>query len=517
MNDWDNMVKVALLGTHREPFLQEPGDTPLARLLDQLAASGPAHRLLSSAGTTDLYEQVGRSPVRVMRETAVLLAPADDRSPCSVQAEYFLSRMLSGQQRNLLPEFLTALQRSNLRVPNTLIPNLLTHGAKVVATRPTIIPLLSARDRQLASQNAAWAYASPEMESWAGLRRIWDDSPSNKRQSLVKQLRATTPDRGRDLLAATWKIDPDHQRIRMLKSLETGLSMNDEPFLETALDDRSQQIRLQAAELLAFLPESRLCQRMAKRVADFFAWTPEQELRISVSFPSIRPDMIRDGVVGSKSKSLARVRAQRFIQIVGAVPLNYWTDNWDGSPQRILQAVIASNWTRTLFSGLSWAAFRQRNDTWAKAILQTRGLEAATGKLVDLLSPEEYTRLIKGILAEDNLADPLEHRSPLLTALRRWAQPIDVKLAEILFPVFATHFRQDQEKKTPSSLVRSSFLNLAHICPPETVDIASTHLLPVAELSPKWRPIVSHFFHIMQFRKEMLKAVNNGAKKCQQS
>ena len=41
--------------------------------------------------------------------------------------------------------------------------------------------------------------------------------------------------------------------------------MDDEPFLESALDDRSREVRQQAADLLTRLPDSRLALRMAER------------------------------------------------------------------------------------------------------------------------------------------------------------------------------------------------------------------------------------------------------------
>ena len=513
MNNWENLVKTALLGTHREAYTQDLEESALERLLEPLKESGPAHRLLCTAGTMDLYEQVGRSPEKMVREVAMPSLPVDNRSPCCARASYYLSRMLGGPYRNLLPEFLLALQRSGQRLPDTLVPNILAHGAKTSANRPYIIPLLSLRDRQLAAQNPAWTYASPDLDSWSGLRRIWTDLPPVKRQALIKQLRSSHADQARELMASSWKIDHDNQRIRLLKALQEGLNMKDEPFLETALDDRNQQIRQHAAELLAFLPHSRLSQRMTGRVSKFLNWTPDQEQRIAVRFPVISPTMVRDGVVGSKSKQLARIRAQHLIQVVGAVPLSYWTTYWHQSPQAILEAVTSTNWTRTLFAGLSWAAYRQGDAPWAKAILWQRGLEGATSKLVNLLLPGDYALLIERIMDEETGSDPLSRSGPLVTALRRWDQPFDTQLTHMLLPIFADHFSQEQEKRAPGSLVRSAFLNLARTCPPTELPFAEEILGPLTGTVTQWRSTVMEFNHILRFRQEMLNALESDQQK----
>src|SRR5262249_59366693 len=51
----------------------------------------------------------------------------------------------------------------------------------------------------------------------------------------------------------------------LLGACATGLSLDDEPLLEVALDDRRKEVRIAAVELLAQLPDSAYARRMAER------------------------------------------------------------------------------------------------------------------------------------------------------------------------------------------------------------------------------------------------------------
>ena len=55
-------------------------------------------------------------------------------------------------------------------------------------------------------------------------------------------------------------------RAAYVEALGVGLGPEDEPFLESALDDKSRQVRAEAVRLLATLPASRFAGRMTARL-----------------------------------------------------------------------------------------------------------------------------------------------------------------------------------------------------------------------------------------------------------
>ena len=84
-----------------------------------------------------------------------------------------------------------------------------------------------------------------------------------------------------------------------LDSLRTGLSAEDEPFLEQALTDRSRNVRATAAELLSALPDSALAGRMSARAASCVALDHTSDTpTLTVEAPhECDAGMERDGVV----------------------------------------------------------------------------------------------------------------------------------------------------------------------------------------------------------------------------
>ena len=359
-------------------------------MIDQLPGDEPEHLLLSAAGSTSIYQQIGSGPSHYPRELPGPPLLPDPRLPCNPAAARLLESMLSSSRRGHLPECLQLLGREGLRLPPSLVPNFLALGYKTMPLRPLIIPLLSPADRQLAARHPEWSYAGPASETWSGARAIWENLSQVGKTRFIQQLRVTHPDLARQILESTWKSETGTARMNFIKQLETGLNTADEPFLEMALDDRNDNIRRRAAELLAAIPGSRLSERMIGHVDHFLRWTPEG---INIRFPQVSPQMVRDGVYGLESKKIAHVRSKQLIQMIGAIPLSYWTSAWHPEPETIIKAVMTTNWKRTITSGFAEAAYHQKDAHWAKAILWGRGPDLMPIKLLDILTPNDYAKV----------------------------------------------------------------------------------------------------------------------------
>ena len=174
-----------------------------------------------------------------------------------------------------------------------LLPNFLERGVKSPLLRPFILPVLGELGRWLAAQNPAWAYASLEVNDWHRLNMLWKSDIKIDRHALLRQLRHTNPEIGRQLLESTWKSESPSSRTSLIKLMEVGLTFSDEPFLESVLDDRHLPVRRKAAEFLACLPESRLCQRMKVNTKSVLRWQPDAAHQIDVSFPIISDQLVK--------------------------------------------------------------------------------------------------------------------------------------------------------------------------------------------------------------------------------
>lgn len=514
MNRWLELTRAALLGTQRASLPDLQDESPLGQLLGSIENGQPEQTLLQMAGTLDLYEQVGRQPQRVSHPVnAHPHVPIDDRRPYSLALAERLSGMLDGQYRDLLPECLTAMNTANLCLPAALLPDFLEQGQKTPLLRPFLLPVLGGNGRWLAAQNPVWAYASPAAESWDGLIKQWRDGSKNDRHALLRQLRHANPALGRALVTATWKSEATPDRTSFMRLLETGLSMADEPFLEMALDDREVQVRRKAAELLAGLPQSRLCRRMAANAQQLLSYAPTQTYQVVPTFPmSVSDEMVRDGVTrlapNLNETAVARARSQQLTQIVGAVPLDWWTETWQATPDGIVQAVQASRWPRTLTQALALAVQRQNNVTWALALARHCDFNTIVPKIMPVLTPEAAGHLLQTFLDElDGSLPPLHTDSPLLKILRYWPHGWNAGQMEIWTALL---LRQIEADEKPSPFLRTAVKQLARACPPGSVDGVVTAVSPLIASHPGWRNELNEMVRILRFRRDMYQEMETG-------
>lgn len=512
MSAWSELERAAMLGTRRTRPKLPPIAPSLDRVLNQLESDDPAHDLLRAAGMLELYEQAGRIPARLQADRRPPPA-AEERPPCPPAAARYLAQMLDSNLRDLLPEFLGALDGAGYRLPETLLPNMLAHGYTRSALRPLILPLIGNRGRRLAARHKQWHYAAVDPHSWQSVRRAWERASAARRPSLVAQLRAMAPDQGRALLESGWRAESDQQRLRLIKQLLASLSAADEPLLETALDDRSRLVRRQAADLLARIPGSRLSARVSAYVPRYLAWTPGETRQITVRLPQVTPAMRRDGVTGALNAKPAHARSQEIVQLIGSVPLAYWQEAWGCRPRELLEAIPSTAWPRTLTSGFALAAERQEDAAWSRRIIEVFGVTPVTTKLIPVLSPADLRALTLRSLASERVlpTGPGAHTSPLLNIVRRWPGPWDVETAARLVELFAARFRATAHEKRANAAALNTigdrFLSLARQAEPELLPEAQ-RLLGDTEKLGCWRSTAREFLYLLSLRREMLEVLS---------
>ncbi len=387
---WQEVVKTALLGTQRQPFklpLRDGAEkhaalqTCMQHINDTSSYEGV---LLGVAATLSLYRRAGR-PLQHM-PTLPYTPCAEDTQPISShRACYYLDMLLREETHTLLQEWLTYAHAAGQRVPEEYLPALLDCGCKQKALRDAIIPVLGRRGYWLAAHNQAWMYAVSQWEmryavtgehDMAAYRQAreaaWQTGESTFRQALLRDVRVRDPAFGRTLVQSTWKTDGASNRSTFIALLETGLSLDDEPFLEQALDDRSKEVRQVAVNLVACLSQSRLVQRMIARASDMLHakrnW--RGKLQIEVTPPEkLDAAMIRDGMGNSPTHMHIGEKAWWLRQVIIAIPPSHWCEQWETTPAELVQIAIAHPWKDALIHGWAQTSWRNRDTQWAEALL----------------------------------------------------------------------------------------------------------------------------------------------------
>jgi hypothetical protein len=466
------LANTALLGTQRLALPVVSDKSPVKGVFEHLSDQTPESKLLSLAGTLSLYEQAGVAPLKLKHVDDDL--PTQDVPRCPASLVKRLNRMLEGQHSELLNEFLTLLAKANYRVPEETLPLLLDRAKNVYYLRAPLINAFGETGKWLASQNPAWSFATPLTFESASVD--WKSNVMLARQGILKQVRASDAPLGLRLVESTWKNDSPTDRAWIIKTLQLHLTMTDEPFLETALDDRSFTVRKTAAELLSTLTDSRLSKRIAAVAKKMFELHDDE---LFVEFPEITPQLMRDGVGRPLWSDAEKVLASQLNDIVGLLPLSFWTEKFSLSPEKMIEAMRPSIWAKSIIGGLANAVERQENNAWALALLMTEGYTAQTMKVLSVLNLQSADNFILHLHNKPG-DDAFSSNNTLLKVLSRWLQPWSPVMCNIFLEKMNVYLQQPEAR--PLDMTQeSTFKTLARHCPQAFVNKAISRLTELSQ------------------------------------
>lgn len=282
--------------------------------------------------------------------------------------------MLGDEHSECLSEWTTLLAGSGRRLPFDMLVEVLERFTNHNLPAELLTPCLGRRGHWLASRNPRWRKFTGSVE-YAEPKPLWETGTPPERIAVLGALRRTNPERARELVASTFKTEPADNRAAFVAEFAAGLSMADEPFLESALDDRSKEVRGAAAELLKSLPESRLALRMIERTAALLSWKPGLlglgSGRLEVQLPSsCDPSMIRDGVRPKPdSRSKLGERAWWLYEISSSTSPSRIAGRLGAPASKIVEASRGNEWREALMEGWITTTTRQRDPEWAEALL----------------------------------------------------------------------------------------------------------------------------------------------------
>ncbi|MFI1763768.1 DUF5691 domain-containing protein [Streptomyces sp. NPDC020800] len=448
---WEDLVTTALLGTDRRP--PAPG----------VSGREAPVLLLDAAATATVRRRAGLRPARAARRPE--RAPEDPRPALPPAAARRLTMLLAdrsggagGGRRGsspdlmeLLPQWLATANAHGYAAPPQALPALLDAARGRTDLRPAALAFAGPRALWLARLNGDWRFALrsapgggtalPDTEDDKAVQQLWQEGLFAERVALLAALRARTPAPARELLTATWATERAEDRLMFLDSLRTGLSPEDEPFLEQALSDRSRNVRATAAELLSALPGSALAGRMAARATACVAVDrTEAAPAIVVEAPhECDPGMERDGVA-AKPPTGRGERSWWLGQLVEAAPLGAWPARLDGrSPQQIVALPVADGWQGELHAAWCRAAVRQGDSEWSRALLGAPSAPEAGGpgavslaeraKLLAALEDGERAAWVAGFIATHGLSEAFQL---LGVCAVPWAAPLGRAVVDAL-------------------------------------------------------------------------------------
>lgn len=359
-----DLTRIAVIGTARATSgVPVDAEHPAEALFSQLSISDPESALLLKAGVHAVFEASARIAQPVSEEIPVAM-PETARAPGG-RLLGIMQNALAADSKDLLAEMLREMARGNIHIPHELLPAAL--GVSDVILRELLLPVLGERGRWLSRLNPDWSWVEHgigvlNQDDQVKLKQVWDEGTIAERCRVLKIWRLANPAEAREKLAATFSQDSADHRTRLVRELETGLSADDEALLEKCLDDRSSNVKQQAAELLSLLPNSALSLRMRERASAMLTSKKEgivfKKLKVTCNPPeSIDKQWERDGILQKPPAGRGK-RAFWLESVLPLVPPSHWVRHLGGKPADLIEAVREDNFGPSVLLGWSRAAVR---------------------------------------------------------------------------------------------------------------------------------------------------------------
>ena len=498
MDTWNSLVKTALLGTSNG--FMPPAAPELFQDTLNLIPQADEAALFSTAALIGIAQIAGTVPNRLAETNPA--SPAESMQMILDDAAMFLKRILGGEHEQILPEFLSLTAAHKRIVPPETLPALLGLGKHKL--RQLVLPVIGERGKWLAGQNPAWSYALGRENA----DDVWETGTRLERVGLLERLRDHNPKHALELIQSTWEQDPHDERAAFVETLSNRLSMGDEPFLETCLDDSRKEVRDAALNLLIRLPESRHAQRMFARLEPLVEYKSQLlgAHTIRVDLPEqVDADAKRDGVSGATLHKKLGKQANILTQMISLTPPSFWNQKWKQTPERIIQAALKSEWKEALILGWSLATERSGDSDWAAAIAdvvvkQTDGREIVGNidlkGLIKLIPIEKLEGLAKASII--NTIKELNDAHPMLELLEAYEGPWSEPLTRTVMTSM-----QRQAGKGHWRLTRTlPFFGLRI-----PVSLAETFIKGWPDDSKGWETWIDQFCAVLRFRRDMTDAL----------
>ena len=328
----DSIVSTAIVGTGQVNNQEISTGTPIDTLTAHPSAGEIERKLLLTAGSLAIYQQAGRIPEQGPEPPQP--AASESIPACSAKVGHLLEGLFQGAQRELLPEALHRLKQAGQRLPYELLPLALGYGAQSKEIRPALFAILGERGRWLSQFEKTWVWVAQFL---ASEETLWQEGTLGQRCQILTRVRSVEPAKAREWLADVWKKEKAEARAELLATFETGLSAEDEPFLEKALDDRSEAVREISAGFLAHIPASAFMQRMLARADAMLTYTHGT---FSITLPTdIDASWQRDGIEKPSNRS-TDPQTWYARQVLALIPPTHWEERFSIVPAEIIADLI---------------------------------------------------------------------------------------------------------------------------------------------------------------------------------
>ncbi len=504
MNSWTNILKTALLGTARKQLT--PASLKELKAMGVSVEDSESKIILESASIFSLLNKSGYALPKIQPDDSAL-AGKESLPPCSRKSARHLGLILGGMYTEALPEFLYHLAKVGKRLPEDRLPEIFQickNKQELILVRET----MGARGEWLVKQNSDWSYLNVLSDP-----SLWDLSIKKDRIHLLRNIRAVDPETALHLLNNNWKKETYQSKIAYIKCLEIGLSISDQTFLETCLDDGRKEVRKEAARVLSLLPDSALVKRMFERGIHFIQIKKSglRKKKLEIQLPQRCDDaMIRDGIDPRSQWFRGGVKAGRLGQIVAAIPPSNWEKHFEIKPAKFLDMIAESDWSELLVQALLEATQKYKDENWSAALIdfwEKTQYNSSWGEinilpLLESASDKLFNQFcINSLVQEDGL---LEENHPAAVMMKSGSQPWSEKLTNAFLKNFRSWLNSETTRYWNGWHYRGILKNAGYKSSPKLYQKIKDDWPRGSRIWGSWEKDVEQFLNALQFRAAMI-------------
>jgi hypothetical protein len=218
--------------------------------------------------------------------------------------------------------------------------------------------------------------------------------------------------------------------------------------------------------------------------------------------------MVRDGIEPKPPQYGVQKLGEKswwLLQLVTAVPPQYWTTHFKLFPTDLTEAARKSEWKEVLWEGWAHAAARYQATEWLDPILAVRPRQDEVLRALIRSLPsarrEAMARQLfqgKGRLAGDHLA---------MLVLAEHNEPWSRELSRLVLQAFRARLQGMADKERYDWQLRTAILGSAYHLSPSVLSEFGDEWPVGGDSAEYWTTVVQEFLTILQFRHDMLQEI----------
>lgn len=503
MSGLDALAASALLGTGRRAPDWPDLSGEVGMTLSKIDRENAEKAALQAAGLIAVCSLAGLEPLA--QPTEADTSPEETTPLRDVPSTLHprLQDICAEGPVRLQAEAMNRLAQGRYRWPARLLPIALECGRREEALRPFVISAIGRRGIWLAAQNPSWTWATGVAEEGQE-EETWRHGTHEQRKAALGAMRLRDTTTARAWLQEAIPTEGARERAALVACLETGLSGEDEPLLESLLKDKSKDVRQTAFTLLSSMPKSGLCLRMAGRLDPCLTVTKKllRSAVLSIEPPeTFDPAWAGDLIEETPPKSSKYgARAWWLRQIARSVPLEWWEAKSSMTPEKLLEWARSTDWSDAIVAAWAEAVLLQQRASWAEAFLKASPVEAGSLPFDRLLSilPQK-AREEQALALMRRPANPAPLSTTLLCLLQ--ALPFGETLSQHAAAQILILLRGALEASAYDVTLRGQFVEFAAAVP-ESLTEATSKGWP-AEGSPSVLNTITRILSILDHRKDL--------------